>query len=357
MNLREQELKAVSQEFAIWQNKLGLLGALNLYDANIFAESLIADVLNVVFGHSLINANSDKANHPAIDLFDKKNRVAFQVTTTATSKKIQQTVNSFVDHHLEREYDVLYILILGEKQKKYPRLLIPSEISFTADKNVFDFKDLMKLISFLPTNRITQIKNILHREMPVVNNRKRTSPEARIRRNIALKKKLQKDFLMELPREHWEYSHYEPWIKFRYSNVILRDPTDKTFPEVSNTNNWLKAEFWDFYDGGIEFITQGGEAIFDKNGNWDILDYKRDTRRDNPEYSIVMFFIYPRLSFDNIATYDMEPDDYYSVPTIYCSFKFDTFPYEEIHFGSPGVYRDKLWRYLFDNDKRKKTGW
>lgn len=357
MNIREQELKAIANEFAVWQNRLSLLGSLNLHDANIFAEFSIQELLNLVFGYRLTNANSQKPNFPAVDLVDDQNRIAVQVTSDPKTKKVQQSINSFIQNKLYNEYDELYIFVLGIKQVRYNSLILPSEISFLPEKHIIDFKTLLRHVSFLPTNKIIQVKRLVLKESSVSTNTHRKS-SSRIQRNLNLKKKLQKDFLMEILQKHREYATYEPWIKFAYHNVILRDPDDKRYPEVreGRNNNWLKGEFWDFYDRGIEFITHGGEAVFDKNGYWDILDYRGDSRRENPEYEVRNYFEYPRLAYDNIEAYDMETEPYYGLPTIYCHFKNGN-PYEEINIGSPGVFERKMWRTLYDNEKRKKEGW
>lgn len=357
MNTREHELKEISTQFAVWESKLSLLGSINLFDANIISEHLVKELLNTIFGYNLISANSIKKNYPAVDLINEGMGVAVQVTATAASRKIQNTINTFLENNLHQEFSDLYILIIGRKQKRYSSLVIPPEISFSADRNIIDLKDLINQISFLPTSKISRVRNIVVSENRLPKNRNSQASESRIRKAMTMKKKIQKDFLLDLPRSQWDYAKYEPWIRFRYHNVILRDPDDKTFPVVDNHNNWLKGEFWDLYDQGIEFISHGGKAVFDQDGYWDILNWNGDERENNPKYTVKDFWTYPRLAFHNIATYDLEPDDYYSSPTIYCTFSSTGHPYDEIMFGTSGSYERGIWRQLFDNTMRKTKGW
>lgn len=58
-----------------------MLNHQNLYDINIHSETFFCGLLNVIFGYNLENINDSEKNFPSIDLEDKLNRVAIQVTT------------------------------------------------------------------------------------------------------------------------------------------------------------------------------------------------------------------------------------------------------------------------------------
>ncbi|MDB5228060.1 MAG: hypothetical protein JWN78_2253 [Bacteroidota bacterium] len=87
MNKRELILKTISNEFSRWQISIENLSSLNLYDANIFSEKSICDILNAIFDYQFMNINSVIKNYPAIDLVDKENRIAIQITSTKSKKK------------------------------------------------------------------------------------------------------------------------------------------------------------------------------------------------------------------------------------------------------------------------------
>ena len=55
-------------------------------------------------------------NSAAIDLVDTENRIAIQVTSTATGEKIKQTINEFVKNKRPEDYDRLLVYIITEKQ-------------------------------------------------------------------------------------------------------------------------------------------------------------------------------------------------------------------------------------------------
>lgn len=359
MNQREIEIKAISHEFANWEVKLSNLNSLNLYDANVISEQLICSLLNCIYGYQLSNKNATQKNFPAIDLADEYNRVSFQITSSRTSKKIQSTIDKFVEHGLFEDFDELFILILGRKQKSYADFKVPNELSFSKIRNIIDFQDLLSVISVLPITKIKEIRRILVEEnQSIIRKSPQRDSAARLKRNLALKKRIKKDLLIKLDQKDWEHSWYEPWIKFKYRNVIIRSVDDRSFPDVVGTpkgqiSPWFKGEPWNFYENGLELISMGGSAIFDKSGYWDLLDSK-DERESNSDYKIVRYDIFLRIPYDYIVDYDMEPDEYYGVPTIYVQYLKDGMPCEEILYGQAGIYERRQHTKIFEKDDRKK---
>jgi len=363
MNNRELKIKTISNEFARWQIQIQNLNSLNLYDANLFSETSICNILNTVFDYELQNANQIQKNYPAIDLFDKTNRIAVQVTATKSKSKIQTTLDRFFENRFHENFDELLIIVLGNRQKNYSGLDISDGFEFFPDKHILDFKDLLKHINFLPTKRINNIAELLEQEDISKIYRKPSKNAVKIKRNLALKKKLKNDFLFELDQKYWRQAIYEPYINFKYHNVIIRSIDDTSWPntdeaETGKMSSWFKGECWDFYDNGLELISLGGDAIFDKDGNWDILNWRGDNRENNELYKTVSYTKFLRIPYEYIVTYDMEPDPYNSVPTIFVEYANDEMPYEEILYGVPGQYvkdneSNSRLTYYFENSKRK----
>jgi len=360
MNPRESEIKTISEEFAHWEIKISNLNSLNLYDANIFSEHSICELLNCIYDYKLHNINPIQKNFPAIDLGDNYNRVSFQVTSTKTSKKIQSTLDKFIEKKFYKDYDKLFILILGKKQKNYPEFKLSDYFEFNNKRNIIDFHDLLSFISSLSTPKIKKISKILSEENQTTNKiLPKVSKASIIKRNLALKRRMKKDLLLELKREDWEYSWFEPWIKFKYQNILIRSVDDRSFPEVNVTpsgemSSWFKGEVWDFYDNGIELISMGGKAIFDKKGNWDILNWKGDKRESNSNYEVVPYNTFLRIPYEYIVDYDMETDRYIGVPSIYVEYLKDGMPYEEILYGEAGNFSLRRHTRIFNNRKKKK---
>ncbi|MEL6557034.1 MAG: SMEK domain-containing protein [Bacteroidota bacterium] len=358
MNEREINLKSISNEFAKWEVKITNLNSLNFYDANIISESTLCVLLNAIFDYKLINANSKTKNHAAIDLCDDTNRISYQITSTKSSQKIQKSLDTFFEKGMHKLYDELFVLILGKKQKKYPLFKCQHKFLFESHRHILDFRDLLYLISFLPSSKIKKINKILLNE----NSEQKTSTiknkSSRVRRNLTLKRKMKKELLLNLDQKYWRRAMFEPYRRFRYHNIIVRSVENDTFPDdprsLGKISNWFKGEFWDFYDRGLELISMGGDAIFDKNGNWDILNWEDDLRRLNKEYKVISYANFLRIPYDFIVELDMETDPYYALPALYVEYAKDGMPYEEILYGVAGNFEEERFTNYFDNKMRRK---
>ncbi|WMJ72224.1 SMEK domain-containing protein [Cytophagaceae bacterium ABcell3] len=245
MNKREFELKAISNEFARWQVQIQNLNSLSLYDANLFSESSICEILNSIFDYQLANINSSFKNYPAIDLADDYNKIAVQVTSTNSSVKIQETLNKFFENKLEAKYDELFLLILGNKQKRYKKFISKEDFIFDEGKHIIDFKDLLMFINKLPTKKIEQIRVVLEQQHLSKTILKSKSNAVRVKRNLTLKKRLKKDLLEELDKPLWRRAIYEPYIRFKYHNIIIRSVDDNTWPDAKESkygemSTWFK---------------------------------------------------------------------------------------------------------------------
>lgn len=89
---KEVYLKTIAENLALLSREVSILNAVNLYDINIIAEDFFPGLLNLIYGYELKNANHLEKNAPAIDLIDRKNRIAVQVTSDNSSTKIRHTI-------------------------------------------------------------------------------------------------------------------------------------------------------------------------------------------------------------------------------------------------------------------------
>ena len=92
-----------------------MLNHQNLYDINIHSETFFCGLLNVIFGYNLENFYDSEKIFTSLDLEDKLNRVAIQVTTQEASSKIQYTLDKFFENKLDKTFDRLIVLIIGTK--------------------------------------------------------------------------------------------------------------------------------------------------------------------------------------------------------------------------------------------------
>ncbi len=115
---REEILKQFIWGMSILNSYIEFNGKLNLHDINIFAESFMCDLLNIVFGFELINENDSRVNNPGYDLISKKDKCIIQVSSTKEPIKVIDTfatLNSYIEKR--KEWSVLLSRIEEEKEQ------------------------------------------------------------------------------------------------------------------------------------------------------------------------------------------------------------------------------------------------
>lgn len=132
--------------------------AQGLTDLNILLENHIRDVLNVLYGYNLVNLNHDSPNAPGLDLGDPdaKGGVAYQVTSRADSRKVNDTLSAITDEQLER-YSTIRIFVIGSRQKKYT---IDTGLAARCRFSQDDIIDVNGLIADIVNADITTIKQL-----------------------------------------------------------------------------------------------------------------------------------------------------------------------------------------------------
>lgn len=146
----------------LWQvdlrNKVGLL------DLTKFCEDFFKELLNTVFDFRLRNLNALRTNEPGIDLGDQANKVAYQITSTKTSQKINATLEN-ITHQQKEEYDDFKVLIIGVKQSTYSLASeYADELNFTATNNILDINDIVKEIAILDIDKLEILNKLFQRE-------------------------------------------------------------------------------------------------------------------------------------------------------------------------------------------------
>ena len=145
------------------------LNSLNLYDINIHAENVIIPILNKVYGLQLINANFEEKNATAIDLIDRDNRIAIQVTASSSGAKIKYTLEKYLEYKRNEEFDTLLVYIITSKKTSYKDSsfaeIINGEFSFTSSGNIYDHSNLLgEINSWISIPKIQEVLDLLELE-------------------------------------------------------------------------------------------------------------------------------------------------------------------------------------------------
>ncbi len=162
---RTDSLGAIADGLAWIRVSCEQRGWLKLFDNHIVAQRFFCRFLNAAFHLHLVEMDLVQANFPAIDLGDTTNRIAYQVTTERGGDKVQHTLDKFVEHELEKQYDTLRILIVGSRQSTYKSVIVPHSLQFDCDEDILGIEELVKYIGSLDSNRLEQLQTILADEL------------------------------------------------------------------------------------------------------------------------------------------------------------------------------------------------
>ena len=136
-------------------------------DANVVSESVLVPLFKAVYGYkTLRNLNhAENGNFPGIDLADDETRTAFQVTATAGTAKIEETLRTFSEHKLYERYQHLIVYILTERQSSYSgrkfQKYIDGRFAFDKDSDIRDFRHVLKAVESLPLEEAQVVLAVL----------------------------------------------------------------------------------------------------------------------------------------------------------------------------------------------------
>lgn len=163
MSKTQDYQKRIVDKFAFLESMLKRYGDLPLLDENIAMEDVICQLLNLMYGYKLVNLNAQKGNYPGIDLGDKHNRIAVQVTSDNSRSKVKETIRKFLDNNFDDQYDRLIVFVLGTR-KNFHKAFDTGDFSFSAEEDIWDFSSLTKDLRGLGLDRLEQINQYLEQE-------------------------------------------------------------------------------------------------------------------------------------------------------------------------------------------------
>ncbi len=150
--------------------------------------------------------------------------------------------------------------------------------------------------------------------------------EDELKRNLKLKRKIEKDF--------GDWLNYFPKNRKRNSKMILRAFDGNQYPDLNKPDkfgeySWFAAEIKNLYHNGIEFICGVEElAVFNDN-KW---DFRKNAKGEI--LATITAYRVGQINFSDIVDYDLEGDEYFPFPHFFCKFTHKGLPFEEIYFTS-----------------------
>jgi hypothetical protein len=161
-----------------------------------------------------------------------------------------------------------------------------------------------------------------------------------LKHRLAMKKRIETDFIDPLTGPLDDRNRRD---RILGNEMILHDVEDTLYPEFDPNrapSGWMKLEMFDLYFGGLEVILDGTAGLIDENGNWCTIDYDHDNSKST--FRKITVWAIARLPYDCIVDYDLDTDDYYHGPHVYCHYWNDGSPWESYRF----VYTDDSHTFL-----------
>lgn len=90
---RSEYFNYIEEKLAVLVVRINQRAKLNILDLNIYSENFFAELFNAIFNYELQNMNALEQNVEGIDLFDKKNKIIAQVSSTSTKQKIESSLS------------------------------------------------------------------------------------------------------------------------------------------------------------------------------------------------------------------------------------------------------------------------
>ena len=200
-----------------FRTEVQTFSALGLLNINKHSENFMKRLLNLTYGYELDNLNKEKFNYPGLDLGDTGDSVAYQITSTKKSDKIDDTLSACLKYKHYETFKTINIFVLTTKQNSY-KLKVNTEPHFTflPEKNIFDFTDLLKDIEHLSPSRINALYNYIKSE---------TQPTLDAIQNDKSREKRQ---LIDIPNtltkiDIKSYYHWRAQVSLINSNLTVPD--------------------------------------------------------------------------------------------------------------------------------------
>jgi hypothetical protein len=137
-------------------------------DLSRACEPFFRDLLNLIFGYELENANDEKLNAAAIDLRDRNNRLCFQITARTDRRKIQDTINLFRKRNLDKEFSELRFLLLSEKKISSKPFSTWGDFNFSFDRHVLDVDDVIAATEALPLQKLKAVHAFIESQLAAI---------------------------------------------------------------------------------------------------------------------------------------------------------------------------------------------
>lgn len=136
MDRRANLIREIKNQLAIYAVRVDM----DKGEASRAAEDFYCDLLNILLGYQLENMNRKEKNYSAIDLGEnsENRKLGVQVTSTTTRQKVQDTLDTFFRHELEKTYTRVVMLIVGKWTESRKSFRMNGTLDFDPNRDIWD---------------------------------------------------------------------------------------------------------------------------------------------------------------------------------------------------------------------------
>lgn len=219
---RSKLLTDIRAYFGAFREMVKGSAADNRLDNAIDAEHFLAEMLNVVYGWNLVNANDNRKNEAGIDLCDTDNRIVFQITTAKDKKR--KIAHSF-DKTDKRKYEGFrFCFFFIDEESEVDKLrsseiTAPSAFSFSPQEDIYSIDTLICEIAKQKICIIRKVREILKENVGLCNHEDYRPQFVYVNGDLHInneKDTLQNDFAEQVRKQLNDYVHR---YKTKYRDV------------------------------------------------------------------------------------------------------------------------------------------
>ena len=154
----------ISRTLAITRYDIEQHQLINDQSLNIHGENWFRDIFNFVYNTNFfVNANLETktGNASAVDLIDKDEELAYQITTTRTKEKVDNTLKKIKTTEYKDYTLKIFFLLEKSKFNKDTKQYFKDEYSINIEDYLIDYTDLLKSIEALETDKLIELNKKL----------------------------------------------------------------------------------------------------------------------------------------------------------------------------------------------------
>lgn len=157
---RGHYLGEIIDDLSVLGSQVKMRNALGYTDLTVYAENFFRDVLNILLDIHLSNLNSERSNEPGLDLGDKRAKLAFQITSSAGSTKINETIKK-INSAQSKAYSKFIVLGMNKRQRSYTLDPVWTKKHSFTEENIWDLDTLARKAVGLELDPLRELHRLI----------------------------------------------------------------------------------------------------------------------------------------------------------------------------------------------------